>query len=239
MDFLPRRYEARWAAFVQMIYFHLINRDEQKRWLWIFSTALPLPDSVNEIVFVYSWLRLAFSRQCNLSLHDWLDSCLIHATWKCLYSSVYCGFPQRYEENRWGPHADSSSRALVSLRQRIQSAGTKCACVCLCSCYHRGMWDLHLKQLSPQPDPISHCKGALLLSHLCHTGSLRVLELYIMCCHVCVKGKRGEMLRGVWRRGDRREDWNASSYLFKCWAVYIFNDSSTPGERQMEQGFCL
>ncbi len=85
--------------------------------------------AVNEIVFVYSWLRLAFSRQGNLSLHDWLDSCLIHATWKCLYSSVYCGFPQRSEENRWGPHADSSSRAPVSLRQRIQSPGTKCACL--------------------------------------------------------------------------------------------------------------
>ncbi len=129
MDFLPRLYEVRWAAFVQMIYFHLMNRDEQKRWLWMFSTALSLPDSVNEIVFVYSWLRLAFSRQDNLSLHDWLDSCLIHATWKCLYSSVYCGFPQRSEENRWGPHADSSSRAPVSLRQRIQSPGTKCACL--------------------------------------------------------------------------------------------------------------
>ncbi len=163
-----------------------MNRDEQKWWLWIFSNALPLPDSVNEIVFVYSWLRLAFSRQCNLSLPHWLDSCLIHTTWKCLYSSVHCGFPQRSEENRWGPHADSSSRAPVSLRQRIQSAGTKCACVCLCSCYHRGMWDLHLKQLSLRPDPISHCKGALLLSHLCHTGSLRLLELYIMCFRVCV-----------------------------------------------------
>ncbi len=69
--------------------------------------------------------------------------------------------------------------------------------VCLCSCYHRGMWDLHLKQLLPRPDPISHCKGALLLSHLCHTGSLRLLELYIMCFRVCVKGMRGEMLRGV------------------------------------------
>lgn len=51
--------------------------------------------------------------------------------------------------------------------------------VCLCSCYRRGLWDLHLKQLSLQPDPISHCEGALALSHLWHAGSLRLPELYI------------------------------------------------------------
>ncbi len=238
MDFLPRLYEARWAAFVQMIYFHLMNRDEQKRWLWIFSTALSLPDSVNEIVFVYSWLRLAFSRQGNLSLHDWLDSCLIHATWT-FYTAAFIvdshNVPRRTDEDRM-QICHLEPRCHFGRGFRVQGQSVP---VCLCSCYHRGMWDLHLKQLLPRPDPISHCKGALLLSHLCHTGSLRLLELYIMCFRVCVKGMRGEMLRGVWRRGDRREDWNASSYLFKCWAVYIFNDSSTPGERQMEQGFCL
>lgn len=169
--------------------------------------------SVLRCHYLTAWMKLSlctvgcvwlFFRQCNRSLPHWLDSYLIHATWKLLYS-VHCGFPQRSEENQWGLHADSSSRAPVSLRQRIQSAGTKCACVCLCSCYHRGMWDLHLKQLSPRPDPISHCKGALLLSHLCHTGSLRLLELYIMCFPVCMcvceKNERRDAAKGMkmWR----------------------------------------
>lgn len=35
--------------------------------------TLPLPDSVNKIVSVHSWLSLAFFRPCNLTFPHWRD----------------------------------------------------------------------------------------------------------------------------------------------------------------------
>lgn len=169
---------------------------------------MPLPDSVNEIVFV-QLVALAILRQRNLTLHHRHDykTMLALGLIKKAFTQRSMRIPTMYH---WGPHADFSSRAPVSLRQ---SSGTKCAYVCLCSCYHQGMWDLHLKQLSPRSDPISHCKGALLLSHLCHTGSLRLLELYIMCLCVCVKNERRDAARGIKTWLSKRE--------IKCQELFI------------------
>lgn len=109
-----------------------MNRDEQKRWLWIFSTVLPLPDSVNEIVSVYSWLRLAFFCQCNLSLPHWRDyrTALAPAS-STPRENVYIAFildshnaPSRTDEDRMQiPHPGVTSAEDSEHRDKV--------CLCL------------------------------------------------------------------------------------------------------------